>query len=69
LIYELDGTVPGPLNCTDFGNVSSLVFGVEDLADGDHLYNMYSQGTDARIAVDYFECVVPLLYSVPTIVR
>ena len=49
--------------------MSSLVFGVEDLADGDHLYNMYSQGTDARIAVDYFECVVPLLYSVPTIVR
>ena len=55
-----------PLNGTVFDDSPKLVWGTENLGDGDHqlFMNVTSLQQNGSVAVDYFEYVVPSLYFV-----
>ena len=51
-------------------NGSQLIFGANNIADGDHQLGgaIASLPVEGMVAVDYFECVDPFPKSVPSIV-
>ena len=65
LALILDGrNMNVPLNSTKSANRPSLIFSSDNMEDGDHqLYGeLASLQVNGSLAVDYFECVAPLLY-------
>ena len=59
-----------PVNGTNPDDGPKLVWGVDDLRDGDHQFALYvkSLQEDGFILVDYFEYVVPSLHFATRIV-
>ena len=59
-----------PLNGTNLADGPKLVWGVDNLGDGDHQVLVYvnSLQQNGIVAVDYFEYVLPLLHVVTRIV-
>ena len=70
MTFFLDGNMTRiNLNSTTVGDEVSLVYHVDNVEDKDHQFKGGLFISGATMEIDYFECVVPLLHSVPRNVR
>jgi len=69
MYFILDGnlTLIEP-NGTTFGDGVSSMYHADNIGDGDHQLHAFADSTGTTFEMDYFECVMSLLYSVPRIV-
>ena len=66
MVFFLDGNMTRiDLNGTTTGDEVSLMYHADNMEDGDHQLRGGLFISGAFMEIDYFECVVPSLHSVP----
>jgi len=66
MLLTLDGNSTNVvLNGTTSGDGVSSLYRADNMEDGDHQLNGALYIAGAPLEIDYFECVMPLLHSIP----
>ena len=66
MLFSLDSNTTNiVLNDTTPGDGISPMYRADNMEDGDHQLQGFGEISAAYMEIDYFECVVSLLHSVP----